>query len=242
MSRVRIVPAIDLIGGRCVRLRRGEFSTSEVVGEDPLAVAKQFAMQGFGRLHVVDLDGARSGTPQHLECVAQIAHDTGMAIDYSGGLRSAESIQRAFDSGARYVVIGSAAVLQREMVLSWMNSFGSDRFILGFDVLDGTVRVKGWQESSNLSLEAVVAQYRELPVYGVMSTDISKDGMLAGPAGEVCGELRGGGSGRRVVASGGGASALDVQALAGVGVSEIIIGKALYARSLSLSAVQEFIW
>lgn len=242
MSRVRIVPAMDLISGRCVRLRRGEFSTTEVVGENPLVVAKQFAAHGFGRLHVVDLDGARIGTPQHLDCVAQIARETGLAIDYSGGLRSSDSIQDAFDRGATYVVVGSAAVLQREQVLSWMNVFGANRFILGFDVLQGTVRVNGWQESSNVSLEAAVAAYRELLVYGVMSTDINRDGMLTGPAVEMYKELRDANPGRCIIASGGVASALDVRALAGIGVSEIIIGKALYAGSISLSEVKEFIW
>jgi len=242
MTGCRIAPAIDLIDGRCVRLSRGEFATTEVVAHDPVETAKFFEAQGFTRLHVVDLSGARSGIPQHLAVVEAIAQATQLTIDLSGGLRTEESVKCAFDSGASYVVVGSAAITNREEVLSWMNEYNSKRFIVAFDVLDGIVRIKGWEETTEFSLEAALKSYSELDLYGVMSTDISKDGMLGGPAVEMYQHLRASNPQLPIIASGGVAGDEDIRALAAAGVSEVIVGKALYSGSLRLQDLQEFIW
>lgn len=242
MKRCRIVPAIDLIDGKCVRLRQGSFHEKEVVGASPVAVARAFAEQGFSRLHVVDLDGARSGAPRHLDVVEAIASETGLSIDCSGGLRTLDDVQSALARGATQVVIGSAAVLRPEEVLTWFQAVGPERFILGLDVLNGEVRVKGWEEGSSLSLAAILARFAESGLRQVMSTDIARDGMLGGPAigmyEELCREY----SRFEFIASGGVASAEDVQALAKTGVGEIIVGKALYAGTLDVDRVREFVW
>lgn len=242
MKRCRIVPAIDLINGRCVRLRQGSFDQKEVVGEDPLAVAMTFARQRFGRLHLVDLDGARAGSPQHLSLVRTIRDATGLSIDFSGGLRSTEDVAVALESGAQQVVIGSAAVVSPKEVCTWIDTFGSDSIIVGLDVLNGEVRIKGWEEGSSLSLASVLERFKGSGLRRVMSTDISRDGMLQGAAVGMYEALCRDYPEFEVIASGGVASAADIQQLSTSGVTEIIVGKALYAGTLVLSDVQEFVW
>ena len=242
MKRCRIVPAIDLIGGRCVRLRQGSFDQKEVVGEDPVSVAQGFAEQGFSRLHLVDLDGAREGSPRHLATVRAIRDATGLFIDFSGGLRSTDDVARALDSGAQQVVIGSAAVLNPNEVRNWIALFGEDSIIVGLDVLNGEVRIKGWEEGSALKLGAVLDRFDGSGLKRIMSTDISRDGMLQGPAVDMYLELCQRYPALQIIASGGVSSARDVQRLATSGVSEIVVGKALYAGTLTVSEVQEFIW
>lgn len=242
MKGCRIVPAIDLIHGRCVRLRQGSFDQKEVVGEDPVSVAKAFAEQGFGRLHLVDLDGARAGSPQHLSLVRTIRDATGLSIDFSGGLRSRDDVCRALESGAQQVVIGSAAVMYPDEVCTWIARFGPDSIIVGLDVLNGEVRIKGWEEGSSLTLSMVLERFNGSGLRSIMSTDISRDGMLQGAAVEMYEGLRRDYPAFDIIASGGVSSAEDVQRLAASGVSEIIVGKALYAGTLALSEVQELIW
>jgi phosphoribosylformimino-5-aminoimidazole carboxamide ribotide isomerase len=242
MKRCRIVPAIDVINGRCVRLRQGSFDEKEVVGEDPVAVAQAFAAQGFSRLHLVDLDGARVGSPQHLNLVRTIRDSTTLCIDFSGGLRTADDVAKALDSGAQQVVIGSAAVVSPDEVLRWLASFGRDAIIVGLDVLHGEVRIKGWEEGSSLSLASVLERFSGSGLKRVMSTDISRDGMLQGAAVEVYEGLCRDYPQFEIIASGGVSSVDDVQRLAASGVSEIIVGKALYAGTLELSQLGEFVW
>ena len=242
MKRCRIVPAIDLIEGRCVRLHQGNFERTEVVGEDPVAVARGFAEAGFRRLHVVDLDGARAGVPRHLEVAKLIQAATPLEIDYSGGIRSADDIARALEFGARKVVIGSAAVLAPNDVISWIDRYGADAVIVGLDVLNGEVRIKGWQEGSALSIDAVLKNFAGSRLQQVMSTDISKDGTLGGAAVDLYRSLCGEYPQLSFIASGGIASAADVKAVGTTGVGEIIVGKALYSGSLSLTEVQEYVW
>lgn len=242
MKQARIVPAIDLIQGRCVRLRQGNFDQQEVVGEDPVRVAQGFAESGFKRLHVVDLDGARMGRPQHLDTVRAIWSATGMSIDLSGGLRSADDIERAQEHGAQQVVIGSAAVLAPDEVVSWIRHFGTDSVMLGLDLLDGEVRIKGWQEGSGLSISSVLERFAESGLQRVMSTDIGKDGTLTGAAVDLYRNLCHEYPQLSFIASGGIASAADIRQVAATGVCEIIVGKALYAGALDLAELREFIW
>lgn len=242
MSECRIVPAIDLIDGRCVRLRKGNFDEKEVVGEDPVEVARSFAASGFTRLHVVDLDGARSGSPRHLALVQRIAAETGLSVDVSGGIRTTRDLAQALESGARQVVIGSAAVERPDLVREWIEQFGSDAVIVGLDVLNGEVRIKGWQEGSSLSVAQVLERFADSGLRWLMSTDISRDGTLEGVSVEMYRVLRREYPELRIIASGGVTNAADVRSLADAGVQEIIVGKALYAGTLQPGEVREFVW
>lgn len=242
MNECRIVPAIDLIEGRCVRLRQGSFDEKQVVGEDPLAVARGFASSGFTRLHLVDLDGARGGSPGHLPLVREIVSETGLSVDVSGGLRTADDVALALESGARQVVIGSAAVERPDMVREWISTFGADAIIVGLDVLCGEVRIKGWQEGSSLTVAQVLERFADSGLKWLMSTDISRDGMLEGASVEMYRALRREYPDLQIIASGGVTNVDDVRALVAAGVREIIVGKALYAGTLKTEEVREFVW
>lgn len=242
MSECRIVPAIDLIDGRCVRLRKGNFDEKEVVGEDPVEVARSFAASGFTRLHVVDLDGARSGSPRHLALVQRIAAETGLSVDVSGGIRTTRDLVQALESGARQVVIGSAAVERPDLVREWIEQFGSDAVIVGLDVLNGEVRIKGWQEGSSRTVAQVLERFVDSGLRWLMSTDISRDGTLEGVSVEMYRVLRREYPELRIIASGGVTNAADVRSLADAGVQEIIVGKALYAGTLQPGEVRDFVW
>jgi phosphoribosylformimino-5-aminoimidazole carboxamide ribotide isomerase len=242
MNRCRIVPAIDLMHGRCVRLQMGDFSLSEIVGDDPIAVARAFSDAGFSRLHIVDLDGARVGTPQHLELVREIAEASKLSIDVSGGLRTTGDVERALSCGASAVMVGSAAVLNPELVRSWFARFGSSAVILGLDVLNGEVRVKGWSEGSAVSIAQVLAQFRGSGLSRVMSTDIARDGMMNGPAIDLYRHLVTEYPEIEFIASGGVSKDEDIMQLAATGVTEVIVGKALYSGALNLERLGEFVW
>jgi phosphoribosylformimino-5-aminoimidazole carboxamide ribotide isomerase len=240
--KTRIVPAIDLIGERCVRLERGVFGTEQTVGDDPVEVAVSFERQGFGRLHLVDLDGAKSGAPKHLHVLEQICRETSLAVDFSGGLRRAEDLDAALGAGASAVCIGSAAVKNRSECERWLGRFGGERIILGLDVLNGLVQVSGWQEATDLTLDTVVEWYLPLGLKRLMSTDISRDGMLEGPAYSLYESIRTKFPELSIVASGGVSSSRDVLELAERGAAEVIVGKALYAGLMSFEDVKELIW
>lgn len=242
MNRCRIVPAIDLIEGRCVRLRQGNFAESETMGDDPVEIARGFSASGFSRLHLVDLDGARCGTPQHLGIVRRIVRETGMNVDVSGGLRTDDAVAEALESGARQVIVGSAAVERPDMVRGWISRFGADAVVVGVDVLNGEVRIKGWQEGSSRTVHQVLERYADSGLRWVMSTDITRDGMLQGPSLEIYQTLRRDYPDISIIASGGVTSAEDVRALAETGVREIIVGKALYAGTLDQTEVRDMIW
>lgn len=240
--KCRVVPAIDLMDGRCVRLRGGDFATAEVVGENPGAVARSFQEQGFGRLHVVDLSGARDGEPRHVEVVREIVAGTGLEVDYSGGIRRIEQVREVFDCGVRLIVLGSAAIKQLDDVKVWIDAYGPDRFIFGLDVCDGTIRVSGWREDSGVALDDALGNLLELGVSRVMSTDIRRDGLLAGPAVNLYQDLCARYPQLHIVASGGVTTADDVRELASVGVREVIVGKALYSNRIQASDISEFVW
>lgn len=238
----RIVPAIDLIDGKCVRLEQGAFNTQQIVAEDPLEVARRFESEGFGRLHLVDLSGAKFGGPVHLSVLEAVCNSTRLQVDFSGGLRRKEDLQAAFSAGAAQVTVGSAAVKYRTACEGWFELFSADRIILGVDVLDGLVRVSGWQESSELSLWTVVDWYVPAGLKTVMSTDIGCDGMLAGPSFQLYEEFKQRYPALGLIASGGVSSARDVRDLSLQGVAEIIVGRALYTGALTREEVREFIW
>jgi len=238
----RVVPAIDLIDGKCVRLRRGDFATAEVVAEDPIRMASAFREQGFKRLHVVDLSGAKEGSPRHVDVVRQIVASTDIEVDYSGGIRRLDQVEEILSCGVRYIVLGSAAMKRRDDVTSWIEACGADRFIFGLDVCDNTVRINGWQEDTGISIDAALEDLLQLGVSRLMSTDIRKDGLLLGPSVDLYERLCASYPKLKIIASGGVATAADVQSLSAVGVSEVIVGKALYSGSVSVSDIKEFVW
>lgn len=240
--RCCIVPAIDLLDGKCVRLTRGDYNEREVVGDDPVTVAQTFQREGFSRLHLVDLAGARAGSPVHLQELSRVAEATQSLIDWSGGVRTSEDARRVFAAGATQLVVGSAAVKQPEIVEEWLREFGPERIIIGLDILNGSVRIQGWEVDTALSFDAVIERFLPLGLATVMSTDISRDGTLAGVSPSFYEKLTRSYPTLRIVASGGVATADDVKALADVGVAEVIVGKALYAGSVDRSEVREFIW
>lgn len=238
----RVVPAIDLIQGRCVRLAQGDFSSSQIMSDDPVAMAQQFEAQGFGRLHLVDLDGATAGKPRHLEVLRAVAQSTRLHIDFSGGLRQTEDLEAALTAGAHQVLVGSAAVKDPSACRGWFEQFGADRIILGLDVLDGFVRISGWTEATQLTVPEVIERYTDLGLQTLMCTDISKDGMLQGPSFSLYGELCTRHKNLSIIASGGVRNRADVTQLALLGVAEIIVGKALYSGAMDSAALGEFRW
>jgi phosphoribosylformimino-5-aminoimidazole carboxamide ribotide isomerase len=240
--KTRIIPAIDLIDGKCVRLRQGNFNQVEVVDACPVTTAKRFERLGFTRLHLVDLTGAKQGAPAHLGVLQEITAETNLSVDYSGGIRTIESVREVLKLGAAYVVIGSAAVERREEVEEWIKEVGSERCILGFDLLEGTVRVSGWTKESGLSFDQAFSGYWNLGIRSVMSTDISKDGMMGGPGIETYREILSCYQGINLIASGGVRDISDLKRLRDLGVGEVIVGKALYSGSLKLDQAGEFIW
>jgi phosphoribosylformimino-5-aminoimidazole carboxamide ribotide isomerase len=212
------------------------------MSDDPVAMAQQFEAQGFGRLHLVDLDGAKAGKPQHLEVLRAVAQSTALQIDYSGGLRQTEDLEAALAAGAAQVLVGSAAVKNPAACRHWFEQFGAERLILGLDVLDGFVRISGWTEATHVTVPEVIERYADLGLHTLMCTDISKDGMLQGPSFSLYSDLCTRYKHLRIVASGGVRDRADVAQLALVGVAEIIVGKALYSGAMESQTLGEYRW
>ncbi|MBC2840598.1 1-(5-phosphoribosyl)-5-[(5-phosphoribosylamino)methylideneamino]imidazole-4-carboxamide isomerase [Robiginitalea sp. SC105] len=242
---MRIIPAIDIIDGKCVRLTKGDYATRKVYHEDPLEAAKLFEDHGIRYLHLVDLDGARSAHIVNYRVLERIAQGTNLQIDFGGGLKSDDDLRIAFDCGARQVTGGSIAVKEPDRFLGWVAKYGPDRIILGADARDGKIAVSGWQQGSDQELLPFVQDYLTKGVEYVICTDISRDGMLQGPSTELYGDLlretRKTGNGFRLIASGGIRSLEDLRELGQVGCEGAIIGKALYEGAIGLEELKDYI-
>ncbi|WP_445385066.1 1-(5-phosphoribosyl)-5-[(5-phosphoribosylamino)methylideneamino]imidazole-4-carboxamide isomerase [Robiginitalea sp. IMCC44478] len=248
---MRLIPAIDIIGGKCVRLTRGDYATEKVYNEDPLEVARHFEGSGIEYLHLVDLDGARSNHIVNYKVLEAICSGTSLKVDFGGGLKSDEDLRIAFECGARQVTGGSIAVKEPETFLSWLQNYGAGKIILGADVKNGSIAVSGWQEGSSSSLIPFVQKFQKAGIQYVICTDVSKDGMLQGPATELYRELLeatsgstapgASGKGIKLIASGGVSTIEDLTALKETGCEGAIIGKALYEGKISLKQLQNFI-
>ncbi len=239
-SKIEIIPAIDIIGGKCVRLSQGDYDRKTVYNENPLEVARMFEDAGLKRLHLVDLDGAKAKHIVNYKVLEQIASITNLVIDFGGGLKSDEDLKVAFESGAAMVTGGSIAVKEPEIFLSWLEKFGSEKIILGADAKDGNIAVSGWQESTELSVIEFIAEFHEKGISKVISTDISRDGMLTGPAFELYAEIMETLPKVEIIASGGIASMDDIYKLAEMGVSGVITGKAIYEGKISLKDIERY--
>lgn len=234
---MEIIPAIDIIDGKCVRLSKGDYDTRRVYNEDPLEVARQFADWGVSRLHVVDLDGAKAGHIVNHRTLERICGHSGLTVDFGGGLKTADDLRVAFECGAAMATGGSIAVKNPAEFEAWLLRYGPERIILGADAKEGKIAVTGWTETSAQELVPFVKAYRDKGVTQTICTDIGRDGMLQGPAIDLYRDLMEQVEGVRFIASGGVGSAADIEALAAAGVPAVIVGKAIYEKRVSAADI-----
>ncbi len=236
-----IIPAIDIIDGKAVRLTKGDYRQKKIYNENPLEVAKIFEGAGIRRLHLVDLDGAKNKKITNQKVLERIASNTTLQIDFGGGVQSDHDIQLAFDSGARQVTGGSIAVKDPEMFERWLEKYGAERIILGADVFNGKIAISGWQEDSSWELDALLQKYISKDIKYVISTDVSKDGVLAGPATELYQDMSTKFPDLEIIASGGVSSMEDIHELDKLPLHGVIVGKAIYENRISMEEIQNFI-
>lgn len=237
---MKIIPAIDIIDGKCVRLSKGDYDTKKIYHENPLDIAKEYEAHGIQYLHLVDLDGAKAKTIKNLITLEMLASQTTLIIDFGGGIKTRESLERAFNAGANQVTIGSIAVENPKLCEEWINEFGAEKLILGADCLNRKIKTSGWLTDSDLDVFDFIQSYENKGIKEVICTDISKDGMLAGPSFELYQEILNQ-SEIALIASGGISSLQDLQDLKEIGCSGAIIGKAIYEGKISLQELQKFI-
>lgn len=238
---IAIIPAIDLIDAKCVRLSQGDYNQKTVYNENPLEVAKMFEDAGIKRLHLVDLDGAKAKHIVNYKVLETIATKTSLTIDFGGGLKSDEDLRIAFESGAQMVTGGSIAVKDRETFLHWIETYGADKIILGADAKDKKIAVSGWQEVSELPILDFIESYTEKGIQKVISTDIARDGMLAGPSIDLYKEIMERFPNLELIASGGIASMKDIHELNEMGIPGVITGKAIYEGRIKLEEISRFL-
>lgn len=234
---IELIPAIDIIGGCCVRLTKGDYAAQKTYDAHPEDVAKRFEDMGVRRLHVVDLDGAKAAHIVNREALERITSATNLVVDFGGGIKQESDLQTAFDCGAAMVTVGSLAATQPETLLQWAEQFGADRFIVGADAQDGRIRTHGWLQDGGMSLREFVAFYMQHGITRVLCTDISRDGMLSGPNTELYRELMAEFPACRLIASGGVSSAADIRALNAAGIPSVVFGKAFYEGKIDLPAL-----
>lgn len=238
---MRIIPAIDIIEGKCVRLTKGDYTTQKIYNEDPLEVAKAFEDSGVTSLHLVDLDGAKAKSIVNFRVLEKLATHTGLKIDFGGGLKSDTDLKIAFECGAQQITGGSVAVKNPEIFKRWLVEYGSEKIILGADVKRDRIAVSGWVETSEESIVPFVKKYQEAGVDYVVCTDISKDGMLEGPAFALYDSLLSECSKIKLIASGGVSDISELPLLADLGCNGVIIGKAIYEKKISLKRLESYI-
>ena len=238
---MRIIPAIDIIEGKCVRLTKGDYATQKIYNEDPLEVAKAFEDRGVNFLHLVDLDGAKAKSIVNFKVLEKLAANTGLKIDFGGGLKSDTDLKIAFECGAQQITGGSVAVNNPEMFKRWLVEHGSDKIILGADVKGDFIAVNGWMDTSEESIVPFVKKYRRAGVEYVVCTDIRKDGMLEGPAFALYESLLSACPKIKLIASGGLSNISELLRLADLGCDGVIIGKAIYENKISLKLLESYI-
>ena len=238
---IELVPAIDLIEGKCVRLTQGDYSTRKVYNEDPLEVAKQFEGNGILRLHVVDLDGARVGHIVNYRILERLATRTSLIIDFGGGLKAEGDLEIAFESGAQKVTGGSIAVKDPERFTTWIKKFGCERIILGADAKEKKIAISGWKETTELELIPFIQSYYDKGITQVICTDIVRDGMLQGPSIALYQEILDALPNLTLIASGGVSSVADIERLQEAGIPAVIFGKALYEGRIQLKDLLPFL-
>ena len=236
---IELIPAIDVIGGKCVRLAQGKYESKKVYADDPLDVAKAFEAHGIRRLHVVDLDGAASHHIVNYRTLERLATHTSLVIDFGGGVKSDDDLRIAFECGAQLVTGGSIAVREPDVFCHWLQTYGPERIILGADVKEGRIAVNGWQEESACELFSFLGDYLSRGVTQAICTDVGRDGMLQGPSVDLYREILRQHPALYLVASGGVGSLHDVEALEAAGIPAVIIGKAYYEGRITLEEMEK---
>ena len=239
--RIEIIPAIDIIDGRCVRLSQGDYDRRRVYDASPEDMAKRYADCGVRRIHVVDLDGAKSASPKNLKTLERMAVGADVEIEWGGGIKSEDALRALFDYGADCAIVGSVAAREPELFIEWLLRFGGDRMILGVDVRDGRVSVNGWQEDLSLGIDDMVGEFLPHGVKQVVCTDISKDGMLQGPSFDLYTDLQHRYDVVDFTVSGGIGSMSDIERLDELGLRKVIVGKALYENRITLKDVERWL-
>jgi phosphoribosylformimino-5-aminoimidazole carboxamide ribotide isomerase len=237
---MKLIPAIDIIDGQCVRLTKGNYSTKKVYNENPLEVAKMFQDSGIEYLHLVDLDGAKAKHIVNYKVLETLATQTNLKIDFGGGLKSDNDLRIAFESGAQQITGGSIAVKNPNLFESWITTYGEEQIILGADCIHGKIAIQGWQEESKLEVLSFVDDYFKKGIKNVICTDISKDGMLQGPAFELYASILAQNPELNLIASGGVSHFDELPKLKALGCEGVIIGKAIYEGKISLKAMEQF--
>ncbi|MFO7841137.1 MAG: 1-(5-phosphoribosyl)-5-[(5-phosphoribosylamino)methylideneamino]imidazole-4-carboxamide isomerase [Fidelibacterota bacterium] len=237
---IEIIPAIDIIDGACVRLRQGRYEDKTVYDTDPLRVAKKFESAGLKRLHCVDLDGARSGHAVNTDTIRAICNNTNLRVDVGGGIKTDADIRKIFASGAAQITAGSIAVQDPGRVVQWLKTFGAERIILGADFRKGRISVSGWQEDTSLDLMDFLDDYISRGIRTVISTDIFRDGMLAGSAEKTYARIKERYPGIYLIASGGVSAMQDIRRLDELDIDAVIVGKALYEGHISLDQIRRY--
>ncbi|MFC0605652.1 1-(5-phosphoribosyl)-5-[(5-phosphoribosylamino)methylideneamino]imidazole-4-carboxamide isomerase [Winogradskyella pulchriflava] len=244
---MRIIPAIDIIEGKCVRLTKGDYDTKKIYNENPIEVAKAFEDAGIEYLHLVDLDGAKAKHIVNYKVLELLASKTNLKIDFGGGLKSNEDLNIAFNSGAKQITGGSIAVSDRNTFEGWLSKYGAQKIILGADSNDGKIAINGWQDNSKEEVISFIKDYQRKHIQYVICTDISKDGMLEGPSIELYKKIidecsnSSGAQSIKLIASGGVSEIKDLEDLKTIGCEGVIIGKALYENRITLKELEKFI-
>ncbi|MEO7984801.1 MAG: 1-(5-phosphoribosyl)-5-[(5-phosphoribosylamino)methylideneamino]imidazole-4-carboxamide isomerase [Bacteroidota bacterium] len=236
-----IIPAIDIIDGKCVRLTKGDYSQKTIYNEDPLEVARQFEDAGLQRLHLVDLDGAKAGEVKNWKVLEKIAGKTRLVIDFSGGIGTQKNLEITFNSGATYAAVGSIAVKDEFSFTGWLLAFGVDKFIIGADVKNEMIVIKGWSELTRLNVIELIETYKTKGVKQFFCTDVNKDGLLEGPGTGLYKKILNEHPSIDLIASGGISGINDIEELREAGCSGAIIGKAIYENRISLNELKKFL-
>lgn len=238
---IQIIPAIDMIDGKCVRLTQGDYDQKKIYNENPLEVAKEFEDAGLKRLHLVDLDGAKEKKVVNWKILEKIASQTSLLVDFGGGVQSDEDLRIVFESGAKQVTGGSIAVKNRDLFESWLETYGSEKIILGADAKNEKIAVSGWEEGTQLWVYDFVEEYVEKGIRYTISTDVAKDGLLQGPSFDLYKNLQDKCPELNIIASGGVSGIEDVEKLAEMNIYGVIIGKAIYENRITLKDLQRFL-
>ena len=238
---MEIIPAIDIIDGKCVRLTQGDYAQKIIYNENPVAVAKQFEDAGIKRLHLVDLDGAKKGEVVNLSVLEKISEGTNLVIDFGGGIKKEETLTSVFNAGANFATIGSLAVKEPELFHTWVVKYGAGKFLLGADVKNEKIAVGGWLETTDVSVFDFIEGYLKQGLKNIFCTDISKDGLLQGPSIDLYKKIIEKNPEINLIASGGVTSAKDLETLKNNGCSGAIIGKAIYEGKISLEELASFL-
>lgn len=236
--KIELIPAIDIIDGKCVRLTKGDYGQKKVYNDDPVAQAKEFEKLGMKRLHVVDLDGAKAKHVVNVDVLRGITAATGLKVDFGGGIKSDDDIGKAFAAGASLVTIGSIAVSQPDTFMRWLDRYGADKVILGADVRNGLVSINGWKEDTSEKLLPFLARYVKAGVKNVLCTEISRDGTLSGPSTDLYREVMEAFPGIHLIASGGVGRNEDIIELDEAGIPAVVFGKAWYEGKINLEELK----